>query len=79
MNRPNENIYRLVRKLVTRIESAAFRFVIGHLSLLPKHLKPTADLAVLKGHSQREIAKLTGKSLHQIRQELTMIQGLQAF
>ena len=79
MKKPNENIYRLVGKLVTRVESKPFKFVTGHLPLLPKHLKSTAQLAVLEGLSQRDVAKLTGKSLHQVRRELTMIQGLQAY
>ncbi len=54
--------------LLNRTRQPLFRFVVDRHELLPRELRAVSRRAVLEGRSLRETARLTGLSLHHVRQ-----------
>jgi len=76
LNIPVSTLHTRLRQLITRARSPLFIYVVCHLSDLPPALRQTARLIVLQGHSLRETAHRTNRSLHTIRRHLTGLQTL---
>ncbi|MEM6457883.1 MAG: hypothetical protein AAF710_00665 [Planctomycetota bacterium] len=58
-----------LRGCIRRINSREYRYVVGHRDLLPRSLRAVARRLVLEGRGLRDTARLTGRSLHAVRQE----------
>jgi len=65
-----------VKKILIRIRSPLFRFLVGHGDLLLVELRRTGKAVILEGRPLREAAQLLGLSLHTVRQHLAAIQAL---
>ncbi len=64
---------RRVVKLIQRLDSPLFLFVIRNDNDLPRDTRLVAKLAICNGYSMRRVAHLTGRSLHFVRQQLQCI------
>lgn len=62
------NIRNRVRRIVRRMISAPFRYVLAHRSGWPHAMRRVAEAIFLEGRTQREAAAATGVSLHHVRQ-----------
>ncbi len=65
-----------VRGLVERVSSPLFQFVATQQDAWTSQRRLIAQLNVLRGRSQREVARRLGVSLHLVRQELLCIRAL---
>ncbi|HRP63096.1 MAG TPA: sigma factor-like helix-turn-helix DNA-binding protein [Phycisphaerales bacterium] len=62
------NIRNRVRRIVRRMISPPFRYVLAHRSGWPRAMRRVAEAIFLEGRTQREAAAATGVSLHHVRQ-----------
>ncbi len=69
-------VRRRVQRLLERIGSDHFQFVLRQRQDWPSTRRRVAELVFLQGASQRQTAASTGLSLHQIRQEIARIRFL---
>ncbi len=69
-------VQRRITKLLKRMDSDRFVFVLGHWELLPVSIRKTVELVVLQGHSLRRAARLSRVSLYQVRQHLRTLESL---
>lgn len=65
-----------VRGLVERVSSPLFQFVATQQGAWTSQRRLIAELNVLRGRSQRDVAQRLGVSLHLVRQELLRIRVL---
>ncbi|MEM9418953.1 MAG: hypothetical protein AAGA25_07895 [Planctomycetota bacterium] len=63
------SVQRRVKALLQRIYSPEFRWLVVHGQTLPAPLRPVARRLILEGRALRETARLTGRSLHTVRQQ----------
>ena len=70
---PSRVMHRRIASLVRRMRDPLFRYVAGHLELLPQDTRATARRVVLQGQSLRQSAKQTGLSLHHTRKHLQTV------
>ncbi|MEX0652662.1 MAG: hypothetical protein WD534_03565 [Phycisphaeraceae bacterium] len=73
---PTRTLQRRVQRLLTHLADPLFAYVAARLELLPPETHPVAQYAILQGHSLRRTARLTGQSLHRVRQHLDTIRTL---
>ena len=71
-------VQRRIAKLLKRMDSDKFVFVLGHWELLPQSIHKTVELVVLQGHSFRRAARLSRLSLYQVRQHLRTLESLES-
>lgn len=64
-----------VRGLVVLVSSPLFQFVVSQPGAWSNQRQLIAELTVLRGTSQREVAHRLGLSLHRVRQELVNIRA----
>ena len=74
-----QTVRRRVRQLLRRVESPMYRFVAGHLDMLPRELQPTARRHILEGLSLRQTALATGQTLHRVRRHRQSIETRSRF
>lgn len=70
------NLRRQMAKLLKRVNSPLFAFMIVHGDLLPVKVQRTAKLVVLKGYSQRRAADVSGQTLHRVRRHMEVLHAL---
>lgn len=70
------SVQRRIARLAQRARDPLFRFVLARWDLIPTDVQPVARRAVLQGHSLRDTARLTGRTLHEVRQDMQAIQTL---
>jgi len=58
-----------IRNILERISSTKFRYLLAHENELPREYRAVARRLILEGHGLRTTARLTGRSLHQVRQQ----------
>jgi DNA-directed RNA polymerase specialized sigma24 family protein len=73
---PQSQVRTKLKALVRRMGSPLFVFFAGHRDLIARDAARTADLIICKGVSQRQAARLTGQSLHTVRQHMHTIAAL---
>ena len=66
---------RLTR-LVKRLSSPEFHFVLREKQHWPLERRRIADLVILRGRSQREAAAELGVTIHRVRRELERLRAL---
>ena len=69
---------RRVARLLRRVRRPAFRFATRYPDMIPRPMLPVAHHAIVRGKSQRDTALLTGRPLHQVRDDLRVIAALSA-
>lgn len=67
---------RRIERLAERLFSPEFRLTVLHPELLPAELQRVARLLFVQGRSLRDTARLTRRTLHQIRSQRTTLQAL---
>ena len=67
---------RRVQRLVERIGSASFQFVMRNCDGWPSSRRQVGESIILRGSTQRRAAVQLGLSLHQVRQEIERIRAL---
>ena len=67
---------RRLRRLVARARDPLFRFVAGRWDMIPPDAQPVAKRVVLQGWSLRDAARLTGRTLHEVRQDMQAVHTL---
>jgi DNA-directed RNA polymerase specialized sigma24 family protein len=67
-----------VRRLVARVSSDRFRFVVRHREKWPVHRRSIATACVLQGMSMRDAAAFLHLSFHQVRREMGIVEALMA-
>jgi DNA-directed RNA polymerase specialized sigma24 family protein len=65
-----------VQRLVERIGSPRFTFIVRNSSRWPKSRRRIAEMVFLQGRSQREAAETLGLGLHRVRREVDRIRLL---
>jgi DNA-directed RNA polymerase specialized sigma24 family protein len=65
--RPGDAVRQQVQRLVRRMLSDDFRFVVTAEALLPEDLRALARRRVLECRSLRDTARRTGRTLHDVR------------
>jgi len=70
---PAHRLQRRLTRLLTRMRQPLFRFVATRGELLPRETAATARRVVLQGRSLRETARVTGLSLHRVRQHMATV------
>jgi len=70
------NLQRRVAKLLKRLNSKLFLYVISHKDSLASSVRRSSELVVLHGHSLRRAASLSHRSLHQIRQDIRALRAM---
>ena len=63
---------------VKRMYSREFQYILAHESVLPRRIRAVARRMVLEGCGLRETARLTGYSLHHVRQQHVQITAILA-
>lgn len=66
--RSPRQLQRQVRNAVNRLSQRDFQYVVTHEALLPREMRAVARRRCLENRSLRETARVTGQSLHQVRQ-----------
>ncbi|MEO1236058.1 MAG: hypothetical protein AAFX76_04650 [Planctomycetota bacterium] len=56
-----------LNRQIERINSPEFRFVVAHLSVLPRNQRAAMRRFYLEGRGLRDTARLTGRTLHETR------------
>ena len=69
-------IYRRIRALLRRLADPLYLYVVAHFETLSPAVQPVAKAIVLHGHTQRQAAKLTGQTTHQVRSHLLALRAL---
>ena len=69
-------VRRRVQRLVERIGSASFQFVMRNCDGWPSSRRQVGESIILRGSTQRRAAVQLGLSLHQVRQEIERIRAL---
>ncbi len=69
-------VRRRVQRLVERIGSASFQFVMRNCDGWPSSRRRVGESIILRGSTQRRAAVQLGLSLHQVRQEIERIRAL---
>ncbi|MEM1027282.1 MAG: hypothetical protein AAGJ38_04300 [Planctomycetota bacterium] len=65
-----------VKSILKRIYSPEFRYLLAHEDVLPRELRSTARRLFLEDQGLRGTARLTGLSLHAVRQHRIQIAAL---
>lgn len=73
---PPRKLRRRLARLLKRMNSPLFAFLIRHGDQLPQPLRRTGELIVLEGHSLRRAVSLSEQSLHRVREHLRTLQTL---
>ncbi len=76
MGVPPRTMQRRLAALVRRTADPLFRFVAGHLDLIPEPARTPARRHFLQGQPLREIAQRLGLTLHQVRQHTEAVRTL---
>ncbi|MEM7626617.1 MAG: hypothetical protein AAF333_13560 [Planctomycetota bacterium] len=58
-----------IQSIIKRIYSKNFQYLIAHEPLLPREYRAVARRLILEGRGLRNTARLTGRSLHQVRRQ----------
>jgi DNA-binding transcriptional regulator LsrR (DeoR family) len=69
-------VRRRVRRLVQRVSSPAFTFIVRAEHAWPHRRRLIGHLFFLQGRTQRAVAARLGMSVHQVRREIDHIRGL---
>ena len=69
-------VRRRVQRLVERIGSASFQFVMRNRDGWPLSRRQVGESNILRGSTQRRAAMQLGLSLHQVRSEIERIRAL---
>ena len=69
-------VRRRVQRLVGRIGSASFQFVMRNCDGWPSSRRQVGELIILRGSTQRGAAVQLGLSLHLVRREIEHIRAL---
>jgi len=70
---PAKRLNRRLSRILRRIRQPVFQFVATRGDVLPREAAATARYAVLEGYPLRQVAALTGQSLHRVRQHMQTI------
>lgn len=73
--RPDRTRRRITRLLKT-INKPEFNFLVRHEQILPTPVRETCRRVFFEGLSLRKAAQRTGKTLHQVRQDLATFHAL---
>lgn len=68
-----------IRRIVARVGSPMYQFVVGQRDSWPEPRRTIAELVILRGESQREVARRLGVSLHCVRQEVSRLRAQSEF
>ena len=71
-----EALRRRIQRLVVRLGSDPYQFVMRQLSQWPSCQRKVGESVFLRGLSQREASQHLGMSLHRVRREVERIRGL---
>ncbi|MEM9881706.1 MAG: hypothetical protein AAF800_02165 [Planctomycetota bacterium] len=74
--RSPRTLQKRLQNCLKRMNSRKYRYVVVHGDLLPRSLQAVARRLVLEGRGLRDTARLTGRSLHAVRQERTRLLAL---
>ncbi len=69
-------LQRRMVKLIRRLDSPIFLYVVRNRYHLPDETRRIAELAICRGQSMRRIATVTGMSLHHVRQQLQSLYAM---
>lgn len=69
-------VRKRLARVVRRMSSPIFRFVVRHKSQWPPERAAIADAVILRGLSQRTAAMTLGLGVHRVRRELDGIRAL---
>src|SRR5262245_4586195 len=69
----HRTVRKRVRRLVSRLTSPLFRFVVSHRLEWPPHRRAVAEAVLLRGQAQRHTATDLGLSVHRVRLELDRV------
>ena len=75
-NNPSRSLRRRVVRLIQRMDSPMFMFVVRNQFRLPPEALRVGQLVLCQGHSLRRAAKVAGRSLHHIRRHLQTVYDL---
>ena len=70
------DIRRQIARVLKRINSPLFTYMITHGDLLPAKVRRTATWVVIKGYSQRRVADMSGQTLHRVRKHIEILRAL---
>ena len=76
MDQPPRSVRQRVQRLVERVGSARFQFVMRNRYAWSTARRQVAESIFLRGLTQRRASALLGLSLHQVRQEVERIRTL---
>ena len=76
LGRRPRGIRRHVQRLVERIGSPRFMFIVRNRRRWPKVRRSIAEMVFLQGRSQREAAEALGLGVHRVRREIDRIRLL---
>lgn len=76
LNERPRSLQRRVKRLLLRLNDPLFIFVAGRFDVLPREMQATARLVVLEGRPLRDAARITGTTLHRVRQHLDAVRTL---
>jgi DNA-directed RNA polymerase specialized sigma24 family protein len=65
---PRRTLQHRFARLIQYIQHKRYRYLAAHLETLPRDLRSVAKYHFLQRKTLRETAKVTGRSLHQVRQ-----------
>lgn len=71
-----KSVQRSVSRLLVRMNSELYLFVLSHLDVLPESIRRAADLVVLQGYSLRRAADMSQQSLHHMREQMRSLHAL---
>jgi hypothetical protein len=74
--RDSRRMRQRVARLVGRIGSDMFQFVLRERQDWPAPRRRIAELIFLRGQTQRDVAAASGTSLHHVRREIERIRAL---
>ncbi len=72
---PPRHLQRQALSIIKRLSNKLFRFVAIQMNTLPLEVRPTAKYVILHGMSMRKTARVSGLSLHRVRQNMNTVQA----
>jgi DNA-directed RNA polymerase specialized sigma24 family protein len=73
---PSRSTQRRMRSLLHRMSLPEYRLLASAGSTLPAEIRQCAALVICKGHTMRDAAALSGRSLHHVREYVQTVRTL---